>query len=147
MLLLTEGLRNSRDLKALWQDEAAPRDSGALLEAAGKALASLHRAGFAHGDCKWSNLQWTGFDFYLVDLEGVEKAALGGRRQARDLARFSVNAEDLEATPDDFEGFLSSYCQGVDIPRETVVDRLMPDLIQLRNRHREKYGERGAPLL
>jgi len=147
VLLLTEGLRGSRDLKALWQAQSFPGNPAALLETTGRTLAALHRAGFAHGDCKWSNLLLSGDRIYLVDLEAVEEVTTGGRKQARDLARFTVNAEDLGIGEGHYDHFMDAYCKELDIPRETVVDRMMPNLRQLRARHRDKYGERGGTLL
>lgn len=147
MLLLTEGMENSQDLKALWQAGLADCRQDELLRAAGVTLAQVHRAGFSHGDCKWSNLLWSGQQFYLVDLEAAQRASTLGVGQARDLARFSVNAEDLGVAPARYEQFMQSYLEGTGHSREEVVECLMPPLGELRLRHLSKYGERGARLL
>jgi tRNA A-37 threonylcarbamoyl transferase component Bud32 len=146
MLLLTEGLQGAGDLQALWRSEPGPGDPGGLMTAAGRALGRFHLAGYAHGDCKWSNLLWYAGHFYLADLEAVRAAPVGGRRQARDLARFTLNAEELSAGEAHYRQFLSSYCEATGTPRAMAIDRLLPDLRRLRARHRARYGERGAPL-
>ena len=147
MLLLTQGLPQARDLKALWQSQPSEQTLTEVLGMASCTLADLHRAGFAHGDCKWSNLLWWDDSVYLVDLEAVTRASPGDAAQARDLARFTVNAEDLGVGQEQYFVFLDAYCQAMEMPREAVVDRLHGDLQRYRARHREKYGERGAPLL
>ena len=147
MMLVTEGVRGAIDLKALWQRENPPGEGGALLEAAGQALARLHVAGYAHGDCKWSNLLWSAGGFSLVDLEAVTRTAPGSRGQARDVARFTVNAEDLGVPQDLFERFLDCYTRHARLDREQVVEGMMPDLQRYRSRHRDRYGERGNRLL
>lgn len=147
MLLLTEGLSDARDLKTLWESGRPPADAGDPLECAAQTLGRLHLAGYAHGDCKWSNLLWCDGCLYLVDLEAVRSEIRGGRKQARDLARFTLNAEELGVKGDDYQRFVVAYSEVVGAPRDTVVERLLPDLLQLRARHRERYGERGAALL
>ena len=76
VFLLTEAIPASQDLSALWQSYPTSTQAAQLLHCAGETLAALHRAGFAHGDCKWSNLLWGGEQFYLVDLEGVRMVGL-----------------------------------------------------------------------
>ncbi len=81
MVLLTEGIANSRDLRSLWLEQPAAGAASQLMQAAGDTLAALHLAGFAHGDCKWSNLLWNEVQMYLVDLEAV-RAVTAARRPA-----------------------------------------------------------------
>lgn len=147
MMLLTEGVAGGKDLKALWQGNIKQPQQELLLASAGRILARLHGAGYCHGDCKWSNLLWSGNGFYLVDLEGVKRAPLGGKRQARDLARFTVNAEDLGVSPASFDCFLESYLAAVQLSREKIIAVVMPPLEQLRVRHETKYGKRGQRIL
>jgi tRNA A-37 threonylcarbamoyl transferase component Bud32 len=118
-----------------------------VLHSAGESVARLHRAGYAHGDCKWSNLLWTGGQCYLVDLDGAGKAPIGSAKQARDLARFTLNAEELDIGPELYEFFLQGYLQGVSVSRSVAIDQMMPSLRLLRDRHLAKYGERGRRLL
>ena len=147
MMLLTQGVAGGRDLKALWQGDTEPAKRELLMSSAGHTLAVLHKAGYCHGDCKWSNFLWSTDGFYLVDLEGVKKTAAGGKTQARDLARFTVNAEDMGVEPECFELFLERYLQGGNHSRETIIRAIMPFLRQLRQRHKLKYGERGQQIL
>lgn len=144
MLLVTEGMAQARDLKSCWQQGEVMRP---LLAAAAQALADLHRGGYAHGDCKWSNLLWSDNCLYLVDLEAVQACEPGSPAQWRDLARFTVNAEDLSLPGADYEAFLAGYCQLRGVSREALVAEMAPALARLRRRHRDKYGERGARLL
>ena len=147
MMLLTEGIEQSKDLKALWQSRVEARQQELLLANAGATLARLHGAGYSHGDCKWSNWLWSGEEFYLVDLEGVKQASVGGKNQARDLARFTVNAEDLGVSAETFERFLDGYLSGGPRSREDVINAILPTLGQLRKRHEAKYGKRGQRIL
>jgi tRNA A-37 threonylcarbamoyl transferase component Bud32 len=147
ILLLTEGMPDGRNLNDLWREQPASDELRQLVHGAGESVARLHLAGYAHGDCKWSNLLWTGQQCYLVDLDGAGKAAVGSAKQARDLARFTLNAEELAIGPELYELFLGSYLQGVSISRSVAIDRMMPVLRMLRDRHVAKYGERGRRLL
>ena len=147
MLLLTEGIAGGGNLNDLWREQPAHDNFRQVLHGAGESVARLHRVGYAHGDCKWSNLLWTGSQCYLVDLDGVGKASIGSAKQARDLARFTLNAEELDIGPELYELFLESYLQGVGACRSAVVARMMPILRVLRERHAAKYGERGQRLL
>jgi len=147
MLLLTEGLAGGGNLNDLWREQPVQDKFRQLMHSAGESVAHLHRAGYAHGDCKWSNLLWTGNRCYLVDLDGVGKASIGSAKQARDLARFTLNAEELNIGPELYELFLESYLQGVGESRQAMIVRMMPILRVLRERHVVKYGERGQRLL
>ena len=147
MMLLTEGIVDGRDLKALWQQNIGEPQRALLMADAGRALAKLHTAGYSHGDCKWSNFLWSADNFYLVDLEGVRQTNRGGKRQARDLARFTVNAEDLGVAPEVYELFLEHYLQGSNNSRAVIIRAMMPFLRQLRRRHEKKYGKRGHEIL
>lgn len=147
MMLLTEGIVDGKDLKAIWGDNIEESQRELLMAGAGYSLAKLHRAGYCHGDCKWSNFLWSADEFYLVDLEGVKKIARGSPRQARDLARFTMNAEDMGVLPEHFEWFLDSYLVAGNYPRETTIRAILPFLQQLRKRHKLKYGQRGHQIL
>lgn len=149
LLLLTEGLAGGRDLKALWLGQEAVDSPvrGDWLRGAAQSLARLHLAGFAHGDCKWSNLLWSDGEFSLVDLEAVSSSRAGGTGVLRDLARFTLNAEDLAVPQASYEVFVTEYLRRTGSPREALFESVLPMLDRLRARHREKYGERGHPLL
>lgn len=154
MLLLTEGIENSLDLRALWQSRPSEKVAGQYMKNAGETIAALHRAGFAHGDCKWSNLLWSGEIFYLVDLEAVRKITTTGTevfsphpRQLQDLARFTADAEALSAGPGQYETFLDSYQTSVKCSREPLVADIRPLIEVIRERHLQKHGNTHEPLL
>lgn len=153
MLLLTEGLRGD-DLRALWLTGPTEVLASSYMQRVGTALSALHLAGFAHGDCKWSNLLLSGETFYLVDLENVRRvgAARGEpstvhARQFQDIARFTADAEALEASAGQYQVFLDSYCAGEQALRGALLEGVRPRLEAIRNRHRSKYGHRHPPLL
>ena len=147
VMLLTEGMPGAVDLKALWLQQPDATQAGQLMIAAGAVVGNLHRAGFAHGDCKWSNLLWSDDRIFLGDLEAVSHAAPGSRRQARDIARFTVNAEDLGVEAALYEQFIGAYLASAGGCRDTLLTQVRPCLDELRSRHLQKYGERGARLL
>lgn len=147
VMLLTEAICG-RDLKARWQSlEDADSGGESLLDAAGLALGSLHQAGFSHGDCKWSNLLCANGQIYLADLEAVKSTALATQEAFRDLARFTLNAEDLAVPAALYQTFLASYCRHTG-QEETAIERgTLPALKAMRARHAVRYGERGHRLL
>ena len=147
MMLLTEGVNEAKDLKALWQGTMGQSRQEQLLRSAGNTLSRLHLAGYCHGDAKWSNWLWSGDDFYLVDLEGVKQVSIGSKRQLRDLARFVVNAEDLAVSQASFDCFMESYLAGYPRSKDNTIRAIMPTLMELRKRHEAKYGMRGHRLI
>ncbi len=144
MLLLTEGLPASSDLRALWTTGAGVADWPALLDAAGRALAGLHASGFAHGDCKWSNLLWSGGEICFVDLDAVRRARRGAARSTRDLARFTLDAEELALPPALYRGFIGSYAMAAQRQPEQLSRSILPSLDRLRRRHLARYGPPGG---
>ena len=48
---------------------------------------------------------------------------------------------------DDYERFLEAYLAAAGISREALLDLVRPPLEELRGRHLQKYGERGARLI
>lgn len=147
MVLLTEAIAGGRDLKALWQLGWDERTGTQLMVAAGEVIGGLHRTGFAHGDCKWSNLLWSGKRFYLADLEAVKPCRAGSAGSLRDLARFTLNAEDLALPRSQFETFVQSYLETSGLARRDLEVGVRPVLNELRRRHAVRYGERGHQLL
>ncbi|MCB1854631.1 MAG: hypothetical protein H6988_02740 [Pseudomonadales bacterium] len=151
MVLLTEALAGGADLRALWLDLPAADDAERLMHGAGAALARLHGAGYAHGDCKWSNLLWCARGMYFVDLEVVRKPRAAGTLplagQLRDLARFIVDAEELGASAPQFEIFMGSYLAGVPCRRERLVSQVRPLLTPIRERHQRRYRQAPRPLI
>lgn len=146
-LLLTEGIAGARDMQSLWRAEPDDTRRRQLLLGSVDALVRLHQSAYAHGDCKWSNLLCNGERWWLVDLDAATKASPGSGRQARDLARYILNAEEMAVSAADFDLFLNSYLQGTGQSRQQVLGQVMPPLRKLRARHLARYGPRGEPLL
>jgi tRNA A-37 threonylcarbamoyl transferase component Bud32 len=147
MMLLTEGLPGSTDLRSCWLATTEQDDRRRLMLLAADLLARLHRAGFAHGDCKWSNLLLQGDQVLLVDLEAVRQCGPDRAGVARDLARFTVNAEDLALDPKHYDAFLARYGELMERPRDTLLEDMSVPLKRLRGRHLKKYGQRGHSLV
>ena len=146
VLTLAQGLAGAVELQLSWSAAPASPVRGELMMAAAESLARLHGSGFSHGDCKWNNLLWYEGGVYLVDLDAVRSSPPGSRRLARDLARFTLNAEELAVAPEDYEVFLTAYFSSLGIPREKTLAHMLPELQKLRSRHRHRYGEIGRPL-
>jgi len=153
MLLLTAGIPGGRDLRRLWLEQPDAGLAGLLMRGAGDTVASLHRAGFAHGDCKWSNLLWNGERFFLVDLDAVRNlkfTAAAARfplpRQLRDLARFTVDAEELGASQQQYDSFLDSYCVAAKQERELLAGGIRSSAAPIRARHAKTYAKVHKPL-
>jgi tRNA A-37 threonylcarbamoyl transferase component Bud32 len=146
MLLLTEGIENATDLNELWL-QGLPEDRQLhWITQASELLGDLHRNGYYHGDAKWTNLLCAEGRLVLVDLEAVQSCAPGHARMARDLARFTLNAEDRALSDELFEQFLNGYLQRSGMQREKVLAALKPELDKLRGRHLQQYGPRGRKL-
>ncbi len=154
MLLLAEGVEDSCDLRALWLTQPAEEVASRYMRQAAGILSSLHLAGFAHGDCKWSNLLWSSEVFYLVDLEDVRRVGAPGEkipslhaRQLQDVARFTADAEVLGAGSGQYEIFLDSYCASVHYPQEKLRDQIRQAVEAIRKRHQGKSGNSYPRLL
>ena len=153
ILLLTEGIADSQDLRALWLGQPTADQAAQYMRCAGEALAALHCAGFAHGDCKWSNLLWNGELFYLVDLEAVRKVGFTAQsslpphpRQLRDLARFTIDAQGSGASQEQYDIFLRSYSAGTNCPRGPLASAIGSAAQPIRRRHAKKYGKASRRL-
>lgn len=147
MLLLAQGVAHACDMQTLWQQDSPGEMQENILRQAAQALAHLHQKGFAHGDCKWSNMLWAQEQLYLVDLDAVLAARVGSARQARDLARFTLNAEEQTLQPARYEKFLQEYLQLMSLSRQDLMRAMLPPLQKLRLRHQLRYGNRGQPLV
>ncbi len=89
---------------------------------------------------------WNGHDVTLVDLDNVRRSSRGDQR-ARDLARFVLNAEELNLDAGLLVIFLQVYAENTGVAKEAVIELLAPQLTRLRRRHERKYGRRGVRLL
>lgn len=150
MILLTEAIPGAADMQAMWEGGLTETQEGAAHDCwhrAGICLAELHKAGFIHGDFKWSNLLYHRENFYLVDLEAVAIVRPGSKKRFRDLARFTLNAEDMGASRHCYELFLNAYLEASGQLEKNVVAGTMPFLNAMRSHHIKKYGARGHALL
>ena len=147
LFLLTEGLPGDGNLAELWRRQPSDDRASRVMQSAGETLATLHSSGYAHGDCKWDNLFWSGQRVYLANLDKGRKSAPGSIEQARDLARFTVDAEVMKIGPRMYEQFLQTYLQGVGETRREAVGRLLPHLYRFRTQHLASYGTRGQRLV
>lgn len=147
MLLLCEAIPGEGNLLQVWSREPSDSDAAQIMQVAGHTMGNLHMTSYAHGDCKWNNFLWDGRGITLVDLDGVHKAALRSPRQARDLARFTVNAEELSLSSEIYALFLQSYLQVVGATRQEAVEKMVPYVYSMRDKHMASYGPRGQRLI
>jgi len=148
MLLLIEGLSGPGTLADVWRRGGLSDDESCrVMRGAGETLATLHRSGYAHGDCKWNNLFWDGHRVCLIDLDDARRSRSGSKLQSQDLARFIVNAEELSIGSQMFEEFLSAYLDGVADSRRAAIDRMLPALLRYRKKHLARYGPHGQRLV
>ena len=151
MILLTEAISDATDMQTLWERGLTESDGEdtehSCWHAAGMCLATLHNAGFMHGDFKWSNLLYHQESFYLVDLEAVAIAGPASKKRFRDLARFTLNAEDMGAPRHCYRLFLNAYLEASGQHEKNVVAGTMPFLRAMRSHHVNKYGARGHALM
>lgn len=150
MALLTKALPGAVDLRQWWLATPRPGEAEQRLRGAGETLALLHCAGYAHGDFKWSNVLCRNDALALVDLERVQKVRVRhspAPRQLRDLARFTVDSEELGASREQLQAFLAGYLGTAPCSREQLLLRLNPLLPPIRARHQRRYGLQPRPLL
>ena len=147
VLLLAELVPCEGNLEDVFLSQPAEERVQLMLQVAGKSISQLHRSGYAHGDCKWANLLWDGHGLHFVDLDGVSRASVNSGKQSRDLARFTLSAEELEIGAPLYDCFLESYLQGSEDSRRELVERMAPFLYTLRARHLGRYGPRGQRLI
>jgi hypothetical protein len=113
-------------------------------------VAALHAAGCSHRDLKALNLvvseRPTRVDTWLVDLDGVSRARMTGRRRARNLGRLAAS---LDAQPwisrTQRLHCLLEYLQLSGIPVTAWKD-FWRVIDVWRSRTRERIARRGRPL-
>lgn len=149
MILLTEAVSGATDMQTLWERGLIDLncDAHGCWQMAGTCLGELHKAGFMHGDFKWSNLLFDKSNLFQVDLEAVAALRPGSKKRYRDLARFTLNAEDMGAPKGCYKLFLDAYLNASGQLENTVVAGTMPYLNAMRTHHIKKYGARGHALL
>lgn len=113
-----------------------------VLEKAALLIARLHRAGFIHGDLKWSNFLYAPeYDkgIILADLDHV-RSTRSSSALGRDLARFILSATEFAMEKKVEEKLMKRYFEEFR-PDTGKVGKIL-------NRHlsrkREKYAKRGA---
>ena len=84
---------------------------------------------------------------YLLDLDNTRKSAHAVNEQTRDLARFTVNAEEMNIGSQMYEQFLDAYNRDGNEPLHELVERMMPFIYQFRATHLPRYGSHGQRLL
>ena len=80
----------------------------------------------------------------------MRKLGRGGQfhpRQARDLARFTIDAEELGLSRELYQLFLDTYLANSAYPRDLVLQRILPLVETTRARHLKKYGVASEPLV
>ncbi len=145
LMAITKAVAGAQQLDDLWRVGVSEEEGNLLMELAADQLAHLHRAEFAHGDYKWSNLMWQGERMYLVDLDSVKHVRLRHKKQGRDVARFIVNAEELRVTQAHLDRFIEIYVAGMGEDISAITKRVQPWLRKLRRRHARGKVESDIP--
>ncbi|MFO1352862.1 MAG: lipopolysaccharide kinase InaA family protein [Gammaproteobacteria bacterium] len=112
-----------------------------LLEALADTLAACHRAGISHGDFKWSNIliDEASGRHWLIDLDAASGAWLRrGRRMAKDVARFVLNAEEAGLPEQEIQRFIDRYAENRGMSALQVNATMAKPLTKLRARHRRQ---------
>lgn len=146
-LLVTAAVPGA-DLATLWLgDPGHALDWFSIMQRSAQAIAALHRAGYAHGDCKWTNVILHDYHCTLVDFENAVPAARASRRQAADIARFTLSAEEAQLPFEYYEAFLETYCDATGRGWMEITSEVIPLLVHLRRRYTGKSCQRAHPLL
>lgn len=133
--------RDFRQLDWASQDEAM---TSALMQQTADVLGLLHARGWIHGDFKFGNLLRGDSDgrIYLLDIEGLRRS--GGRRRARDVARFLLNGLELGVPSSALQVFWQAYRSsqaGLNLSPRKVKQQVK----KLSKRHRQQYGRYFNP--
>ena len=140
--LVTEAISNAVNVHELAQAGGfrLPVARRWLLEQAFDLLAKVHGSGWSHGDFKWANLLTTPERdrLCLIDLDAARQARPGSATQARDLARFKVNAEEEGVLSEEFDVLLRQYCQRLGLTWSTIEQRMAPYYRRIMQRHLQK---------
>lgn len=140
LLLLCKGVEASESLYYLYSGGLNDELASHLMWAAGDEIAQMHLAGYAHGDLGWRNLLWGRDRLYITHLEDAHRAQPRSASQWRDLARFTVDAEELGLDPWYFEQFLEAYMRRIDVGKDELLACIEGPLGRARNKHRARHG-------
>ncbi|NND67789.1 MAG: hypothetical protein HKN19_09395 [Halioglobus sp.] len=147
LLVLSKGIEAAETLHYLFSGGIKDDLASHLMRAAGEEIAQMHLSGHAHGDLRWNNLLWGRDRLYISHLEKARRVARQSARQWRDLAQFTVDAEELGIDPWHYEQFMEAYTRRVEIDKESLVERMRGPLGRIRNKHWARYGTYSARLV
>ena len=145
---LCQGLVKGKDFKSFYLSSDV-KNSDLIkdrLQYIGRQLAGLHNCGYVHGDFKWSNIIFQGSKLFFVDLDNTSKIN-SLDIEAKDLARFILNAEELMTDKTVFNYFMKAYRKSRKNASINLMLRCKKDLEKLRNKHLVRYGNRGWRLI
>ncbi|MDX1802651.1 MAG: lipopolysaccharide kinase InaA family protein [Alcanivorax sp.] len=102
-------------------------------------IVAVHQSGWCHGDMKWANfLSSREGEVFIVDFDSARKTKKGGRRQAKDIARFIVNAQEEGASEESLKKFYEKYKECLDFKvKDNLVERYRE---KIRKRHSRKIN-------
>jgi tRNA A-37 threonylcarbamoyl transferase component Bud32 len=107
---------------ALGKDRSHPFDHQTILSKCVDTLLQLHKAGFIHGDLKWSNLLYVqnrNFDIVITDLDALKKTP-SPWSQGRDFARFLIAPEKYPMKEETIELLIERYLEATGPSRSTM---------------------------
>jgi hypothetical protein len=114
-------------------------DVQALMDALAQEIASLHKAGVAHGDLKWSNIliHNKNHRLWFVDLDAssILTPPLGLSHLGRDLARFLMYGFQTGVDQTMMNRFLDEYARSRDLNRQCIENSVVSVLRKLHKRH------------
>lgn len=110
-----------------------------------RSLAHIHRAGFVHGDTKWSNVVSQESRWVWLDLDAVRRS-VSWRRRGRDVARFIADAERLSGERAFVVAFADAYANCMGVESSQLRSAVLPRLHNIRTRHQRRYGKQEPVL-
>jgi hypothetical protein len=99
-----------------------PPDIESILCACVDVIVNLHKAGFLHGDLKWSNFLYIPAgnpDIVLTDLDSLRKSSFPSA-QARDFARFLISSEKYPLGRETIEILIQKYLKEMAFSRAAI---------------------------
>jgi len=138
--LLSSFIPNARDLRSFMGDPSLNSQFRQLKLGAHfvDLVASFHRKGFVHGDCKWGNLLWVegAEQLLFVDFDGA--GVYSKTLAAKDIARFIVNAEEAGISAELMTATISQYAALMNEDVAVLKDRIQPIIDNIKARHQRK---------
>lgn len=145
---LCQGLIDAEDLKSVYMafEDKNSEEIKNCLQVIGRHLAEFHNSGYLHGDCKWSNIVLQGGQVFFVDLDNAGKIT-SRDAEAKDLARFILNAEELAIGEGSYDCFINAYSEARSNASASLMGSCKNYLEKLRVKHLARYGKRGERLM